>query len=467
MAVAAYAVTAPVIARASTLTKNDLSLVISFAVAVFFVSRLAEVRTKAYAILSGLALGALAGTKYTGAFYAVVIIILAMAQCLAAPKPETPAGAGLGMGGLWALVFISALVVGGPWYLRNELAFGNPFYPAKVEIGGLTLFTGRDMRELVPYAYSVGWDVEALIRAWPFFVQAYGALIPLIAMGVLGLGWAMARGTRPLSRFLGLLCLAPACFMVFLHQPANWPVPGFIQHDYLFNMRYLLPWFVSSLVAGSVYVTGLKGGERLAAALLLVGAVVNLVVWARWWWVLLAIVLAGGVGSWAVCGRQFGWQWAIPVRPIAPLVAVAVVGGMAVGVSMLRAQLQYHPVYGYPADEKGGLGTAVAYVHRTLKGQRIIAYGAGQIFPLYGDDLSNAVFALEEGLSPASFLAECDIRKADYVVIFPSRPEYRGGAGVGGMSELGLALMATYPDRFLLAFQSGETYLLRVLPPHR
>ena len=378
------------------------------------------------------------------------------------------------MGGLWALAFASALVVGGPWYLRNELAFGNPFYPAKVEIAGLTLFNGLDMREVIPYANAVGWDVEALIRAWPFFVQAYGVLIPLIAMGVLGLGWAMATGKRPLSKHLGLFCLALACFVVFLHQPGTWYVPPRVQADYNYNMRFLLPWFISSLVAGSVYLAGLKWAERLAAALLLVGAVMNLAIWAQWWWVLLTLVLLGVVGYWTVRGKDSGrqLQLTIPFRRVLPFVIVVAVCGMAVGVNAFRAHQQDHPIYGYPAANKGDVGTVLAYGYRSFKGQNIVVYSygqapQGQVFPLHGADLSNRVMLVDERLSPDRLLRECEIRKADYLVVIPPQFDIARIAEDPVPMAFGGKLPALYPGRFALVFQSGETYVLKVLQPHR
>lgn len=474
MVAAAYAVTTPVVARATTLAKNDLSLVISFTLAMLFVSRMIEARTKARAILAGLALGALAGTKYTGALYAVVVVTFAMIQDIAASKRFIPAGGGPGRGTIWTLVFAAAFLVGGPWYLRNSLAFGNPLYPARVEIAGMTLFNGLDMRDLISNAKAVGWDVEALIRAWPLFIQAYGILIPLIAIGVLGLGWAMATGKRPLSRHVGILCLALACFVVFLHQPGTWLVSPVVQPDFNYNMRFLLPWFISSLVAGSVCLTGLKRAERLAAALFLVGAVLNLAVWARWWWVLLALVLVGVMGCWTARGRDSGrqLQLAIPIWRVLPFVVVVIMCGMAIGVNAFREYQQGQPSYGHPADNKGDFGTALAYAHRIFQGQKIVAYSYGQgplgtILPLYGDDLSSRVVLVNEKFSLDRLLEECEIRKADYLVVFPRSSIADASEEDGIKITLGSTLMALHPDRFSLAFQSGEMYVLKVLQSHR
>ena len=473
MVAAAYAVTTPVVARATTLVKNDLSLVISFTLAIFFVSRMIEARTKARAILAGLALGTLAGTKYTGALYAAVVVIFALIQDIAAPKRSALVGGGPSRGAIWALVFAAAFLVGGPWYLRNSLAFGNPLYPARVEIAGMTLFNGLDMHEIVPYASAVGWDVEVLIRAWPIFVQAYGVLIPVIALGVLGLGWAIATGKGPLSKYMGYLWLAPACFVVFLLQPGTWQYFPHMLPDFNYNMRFILPWFISSLVAGSVCLTGLKRAEQLAVVFLLVGAVINLAVWAQWWWVLLALALIGVVGYWTARGKDFGrqLQLTVPIRRGLPFVVIMVVCGMAIGVNVFREHQHDHPVYGYPAANKGDVGKVLAYGHRTFNGQNIVVYSygqvpQGQVFPLYGDDLSNRVILIDERLSPDQLLRECEIRKADYLVVFPRSSVAVASEEDGTQIALGSTLMARYRDRFSLAFQSGEAYVLKVLQSH-
>lgn len=474
MAAAAYAVTTPVVARATTLVKNDLSLAISFALAVFFVSRLIEVRTKAYAILAGLALGALAGTKHTGVLYAVAVVIFSLIQDLAAPKQLAPAGSIPSRGTIWTLVLAAAFLVCGPWYLRNSLVFGNPLYPAKVEIAGMTLFNGLEMHELVPYANALGWDVGVLIGAWPMIVHAYGALIPVIALGVLGLGWAMAAGKGPLSKHLSFLWLVPACIAVFLFQPGTWVIPPIVQHDFNYNMRFLLPWFISSLVAGSACLAGSKRAEQLAAAFLLVGAAVNFAVWAQWWWVLLALALMGVVGYWAARGEDSGrqLQCVIPVLRSMPHVLIVVACGMAIGVNAFRERQQDHPVYGYLADDKGDVGMVLAHAHRMFKGQNIIAYSYGQgplgaDFLLFGDDLSNRVIRLNERLSLDRLLGECDIRKADYLIVFPRSSVTVAGEEDGAKVALGATLMARYRDRFSLAFQRGEAYVLKVLQSRR
>lgn len=87
-------------------------------------------RTRERLILVGLCVGFAVGTKYTGL---QTLAALGLVWLVFAAKPM---GAGrafkLGLG-----VLILALVIGGPWYVKNQIVLGNPVYPFFYEqIGG-------------------------------------------------------------------------------------------------------------------------------------------------------------------------------------------------------------------------------------------------------------------------------------------------------------------------------------------
>ena len=110
-----------------------------------------------------------------------------------------------------------------------------------------------------------------------------------------------------------------------------------------------------------------------------------------------------------------------------------------------------------------GIGDVYAFVHRTLRSQRILAYGREPTFPLYGDDLSNSVIPAREPLTPDGLLALCEARRADYRVLFAPAPRHDSGGRQARLTT-GLTMLARHPWRFSLVFASKSTYVLKVHP---
>ena len=458
LAASAYATSVPVVARASTSQKNDLALALAFAIALLFAIRLVKAPRHSGALLCGGALGALASTKFTGVAYAAAIVGAGIAWALL--RHARPAGwlqQGLGA---WALAIATAAVVASPWYLRNVLAFGNPFYPAEVRLAGVTLFEGPLRAGELWGRATVGWNVRPLIEGWPLFVEAYGLLLPLLMAGTLALGLEIVAGRRRSGAAAVPLALALVAGLVFLHQPLNWPSTV----DYNYTLRFFMPGFITVLLATATWAADVPWRAKLVAGLMLGTSVVNLAMWARWWWVPLELVLAaaayGGV-RWGHVGPP------VPVSrgrstAVGAFLALAVA---AVVLSELRAQWQYHPVYGYPAvlGNREGVGDVYAFVHRNLRGQRIVASGREGTFPLYGDDLSNRVIPAREPLTPDGLLALCEALRADYLVVFAPFPQ-RDSRGREERFTTGLTMLFRHPGRFSLAFVSETTYVLKVEP---
>jgi 4-amino-4-deoxy-L-arabinose transferase-like glycosyltransferase len=470
LAAAVYAVTVPVVARANTTQKNDLSLAITFALAVLFTLRWFERPAVGRAGLAGLALGALAAIKFTGLAYAATILVVSIAQRAMVYRPRSPvvrepSRAPLCRAAVGAALF---LLVAGPWYLRNFLAFGNPFYPAQVGIGERIIFDGPLTREIIQ-VYTLGWDIGLLIGHWRLLVDAYGFLILPIAASVIALGVATASRRQPLRKPLFVCSLSLISFLIFLHQPLNWGPKDSVLSDFNYNMRYLMPWFVCSLVAGGIYVTGLRRWAAPAAGLLIVGGVANLALWARWWWVLLAALLTTATYCWATSARPSRKPWRIPPPRFGSLILFMLIAASASALGALRAEFQYHRVYGYHTamNNRGGIGETYAYVHRTLRNQRILLYGEEPSFPFYGDDLSNAVLPVHERLTPASLLARSETWAASHVITLDPTAGWATPNRRALEPPMGPTLLAAYPDRFSIAFHRGGTYVLKMLPPRQ
>ncbi len=141
---------------------------------------------------------------------------------------------------------------------------------------------------------------------------------------------------------------------------------------------------------------------------------------------------------------------------------IAVVGCVAAAAILapLRARLQYDPHFGYrdrPRKPGSGWGPISRYVHQNLRNQRIVVCGDEMLFPLYGDDLSNAVFVYS-GPATANELARCCAAQgASYAVWYREcREATKSEPASGGDSRTGEAAGVS------VEFESGSACLLRM-----
>ncbi|MGB9590076.1 MAG: hypothetical protein ACPL68_04245, partial [Candidatus Hydrothermia bacterium] len=105
-------------------------------------------------ILAIIAVSALAGVKYTGlVFYAFFIIVLISITQRRKDTAAMAASIGLSLG-LWL-----------PWYIRNWLVLGSPFFDICVKLGPWVLFPGKES----PYTYGYQYFATAhQIIVFPF-----------------------------------------------------------------------------------------------------------------------------------------------------------------------------------------------------------------------------------------------------------------------------------------------------------
>jgi hypothetical protein len=112
----------------------------------------AEGPSRGRAVLLGLPLGLLAGTKYTGLMFvppALAIVAFRLWETREVRTDSAP------IWRLLALALVTALSVGGYTYLRNWVTAGSPLFPATIKVFGMTLFPGwrsldRSMMEKSP-----------------------------------------------------------------------------------------------------------------------------------------------------------------------------------------------------------------------------------------------------------------------------------------------------------------------------
>ncbi|MCP4546869.1 MAG: hypothetical protein GY835_10440 [bacterium] len=150
-------------------------------------------------VLFGACLGLMAGTKGTGAPFAVVIMALVLGGRILRNGRETSE--------IWVCrMFCAGLVVlavGGYWYIRNIIHTGNPVFPIQVKLGAKVLFDGYNMT-LMQEPNQPAWLVEFpnWLRPFVIWLQLDYPITGPGPMGGLGFIWLL--GCVPAIIFLAL-----------------------------------------------------------------------------------------------------------------------------------------------------------------------------------------------------------------------------------------------------------------------
>ncbi|HTK68937.1 MAG TPA: glycosyltransferase family 39 protein [Candidatus Eisenbacteria bacterium] len=121
----------PVALRQSVEVMLDVQQAALFAIAAFFAIRALD-GSPGTAVLAWMAMGLLAGLKYSGA-----VLALPLVSVLVIASMRGRLGWKDHLGGP-----VAALAIGGYAYLRNAATFGNPFMPVRVALGSTVLLPG-------------------------------------------------------------------------------------------------------------------------------------------------------------------------------------------------------------------------------------------------------------------------------------------------------------------------------------
>ncbi|MGY1617787.1 hypothetical protein ACI797_13700 [Geodermatophilus sp. SYSU D00691] len=359
-------------------------------------------------VVAGVGAGVAAGVKSTNLLAVGVLGLVLMGTCLwrGVVRERTP-GRAVGRTLLRAACFgLPALVLGGWWYLRNALLWGNPFYP--VPIAGLP---GNE--ELLGFAAVDPRQVGTTNSAWAVLVSwasdlqwreyYYGS-----PLGGLGAHW--------------LLVLAPAVLVAF---------PLLLRsRDFLYAWGFLVPGVVLLVAYPAQY------HPRYTLFLLGVGGVALAVVLTRLpappRQAVLALVAGGAVFSAAAAS----WR------------ALDVAGSFESGPTPAEVLALAR----MPAAERElvGLRAAFAEVEEAEPGSTFVVppefgdYGQPWVLPhsMWGDDLTRRVVQSADPIEDADqALAALEAHDARYVVVIKGSP-------------LETALLAE-PDRLHPAFDVG------------
>jgi hypothetical protein len=373
----------------------DTWMYATFATGLLFLMRQLRTSARSDLVLAALALGTSFGTKWY-APPAVAIALLGWAGLTLlkrVDRRELLWGAGVLVGVIAA--------VGGFWLLRNLVVFGDPVFPAKVQVDGITIFDApRDpRRDLYGSTLADYLDQPGVWRhtLWPVFMRfmtwlsvLLWAILPLAGL----IAWRRARRAGPAvadraHAVLGCLAIAAGIGLVFVVTPYSALGPAGNPWLAWASGRYVIPALLIGAALGA-WVSGRLGRLR---PLLEVGALIAL---------LHAVsrnthvsAKATAVAALAVALVAAAWvaregKVRLPSLGTPPLAAGLACASLAFAVGGLYLQerrLNHNRRYTVP-DQSGEWVTVNA-----PSGRRIGVAGLGYepVYPMYGPRLRNQV----------------------------------------------------------------------------
>ncbi len=178
-------------------------------------------RTLGNAVLVGVALGLLIGTKYTGFLYAVPLCVLVV-TCL---YPCTAREASR----ILSVIVTTAFVLGSYTYVRNLVTTGNPLFPAEVSLFGRAIFSGWVHREhwFMHPQFPINVREFLLHRSdlfgvlFPFIILPAAVLAPVVSF------WKTTHKASSMVMFaLPILVFLEFRFLMIDHQDARYLFGG-------------------------------------------------------------------------------------------------------------------------------------------------------------------------------------------------------------------------------------------------
>ena len=455
-AVGFAAASTPVALAGFSTQGNDIALAIYLTAATALTLRFFRSGLASDAAMSGIALAALAASKFSGPSYCVLVVF----ACL------------LGGGARRLLSLRNLAVIGGclsliaaPWYVRNWIVFGNPLWPAQLEVAGASLPGPLD--PLFLELHTMGFDLVPLLSNLHYFVDAHGFLAPLVAFGCVWVAAAVLSGRLPLRRALPAIALPVLLFVVWLQHPFNMP-----DFSATYSHRYLIAWYAVSLVSTAIVASSLLP-KTLAAGVFALSAVLGFGTMTSLIWpvAVVAAVVAFLLYSPALQSLvhrlfrilcQLRWaNWAL----------LLVLFGAVFAVDSMRKGLQYDEAVGYrDSTSERGWGACVAYVHQNISGAHVGLHGSHFLYPLMGESWTNVVSLADQPVLPfppktrTQVLAWIDDLDLDYIVCCRERERNPEGLWIF-TGSIGPWLLAQDPERFDLVFESDGAMVVACRRP--
>ena len=229
-------------------------------------------------VLAGVGLGVAFGTKWYG-----ISVVAAVLACWAAASLVARRGR-LVVARQGAALIGMVLAAGGVWLVRNWVTTGNPLFPVRVQLAGVTIFDAPPNVLVQRYGYTIA-DRLGQWSVWRRFILPDWRLalgLPAVVIGALSLG-SLAAAARARTRdrltavrvaFLGAAAVLVA--LVYTVTPAT--AQGFASAPFRGlaggNSRYLAPALVLGAPAAA-WLTARLGRLRPLAELAALAAVVD------------------------------------------------------------------------------------------------------------------------------------------------------------------------------------------------
>jgi 4-amino-4-deoxy-L-arabinose transferase-like glycosyltransferase len=322
----------------------DVVMLFGFGTGLLFLLRHRRTGATSDLALAGLAFGISFGTKwYAVSAVAVAIGVWVVARLLERRRWRPVARDAVIVVGL-------ILLAGGFWLVRNWAESGNPFFPVKVELLGVTIFDApRDtFREAIGYSlahYLTDWSIwrEWIVPQYRDSINLPGTLLAAGLLVVIGL--ACRRPARERFGDPGLLVAGIACALLLLGVYAITPytaggadgMPVLVGPD----ARYAIPallvaavliaWAtcvhrLAPAVLGAIALVGMFFGLRLASNGKISGGVLGADDWA-WALLIVGAVAAAAWGATRLRGAPSGRPLLLGVAAAVALAALAGFGG--------------------------------------------------------------------------------------------------------------------------------------------
>jgi hypothetical protein len=363
----------------STIAKDDLWLAAFFLMAMVGCSR-PRLQDRIGPYRLGAAIGMFFAIKYTALFTLPIFVLVIDAPFRAKWRARQ-----------WGIAIGSAVLLAGPWYLRNWILTGNPLYPTDVTIGGITIFHGMFTTLRSAEFGSLGRDWLNLTKgyfqmtpqvAWPLFIFWFAAI-------VLWLVAALLR-VRPIVRtpLVRAAVFGPILGLLFY----------FTKSPYA-EMRFVYPSLLLMFATVGVLFSQLDDVKPvvaivLACLLALFAAGTGFVVpWGPYFTA--GSIVAGIVGALVWFGMATLYRRNRNAFALICTVFVLVIAGWVYTTwpaFMSEARAQPGPTWAM-TESYGPGGEAWQFVRDQLPPKAPLAYANTYLlYPLYGFDLDRPVF---------------------------------------------------------------------------
>jgi hypothetical protein len=224
----------------------DIWLVFFFFLSLYFLQNLQK--NLGHFIKLGTALGFLIGAKYSGPFYAIVLLFMYRKKLLQSCDSKKLIGllTPIGMFGLF-------------WYLRNFWLTENPFYPGKLlnfpHDPNCLIQNWSPLKTIFLFENGGRLFIQSLISEYLFWPVAF-----LLAFYLMALVYMNKVEIK--SKVVTLMKLGVACFFVYLFSP-SWPI------NMVSDLRYLFPSIMSMVLVTFVVARKYKLEKELGLLALL------------------------------------------------------------------------------------------------------------------------------------------------------------------------------------------------------